>query len=82
MAQARQLYPRIESDPDILHGKPVIQGTRMSVEVILDNLAGGDTFDDLLEDYPFLAREDIAAAIEYAAHLVATAMGDDEQAAS
>jgi uncharacterized protein (DUF433 family) len=70
MAQARQLYPRIESDPEILHGKPVIQGTRMSVEVILDNLAGGDTFDDLLEDYPFLKREDIAAAIEYAAHLL------------
>jgi len=69
--QPRQLYPGIESDPDILYGKPVIQGSRLSVEVVLENLASGDTFDDLMEDYPFLTREDIIAAIRYAAYLAA-----------
>ena len=78
--QTRQLYPRIESDPAILHGKPVIQGTRLSVEVLLENIAGGDSFDQLLEDYPFLSREDITAALEYAAHLAATAYEQDQAA--
>lgn len=72
LGQPRQLYPRIESVPGILHGKPVIQGTRMSVAVLLDHLAGGDTVEELLEDYPFLTREDIAAALAYVARLAAT----------
>lgn len=73
--QPRELYPGIESDPDILFGKPVIQGSRLSVEVILQNLASGDTFEDLLEDYPFLTRENIRAAIQFAAHLAAQPPG-------
>jgi uncharacterized protein (DUF433 family) len=79
--QSRQLFSRIESNPAILHGKPVIAGTRLSVEVLLESLASGDTFDELLEDYPFLSREDIVAAIEYAIHLIATAT-DTTQAVS
>ncbi|MBI5948371.1 MAG: DUF433 domain-containing protein [Chloroflexi bacterium] len=57
---------RIVSDPAILLGKPAIRGTRVSVELILDELAGGATVEDLLRDYPFLAREDIQAALAYA----------------
>jgi uncharacterized protein (DUF433 family) len=66
----RQLAPRIESDPDILGGKPVIAGSRLSVETILENLACGDTYEDLLDSYPFLTREDIYAALDYAAQVM------------
>lgn len=83
--EPQQLAPRIVSDPGILRGKPVIQGSRLSVEKILENLACGDTFDDLLDAYPFLTTEDIRAAIDYAARLAAQAPGslsDQEQPVS
>ncbi|HZU69930.1 MAG TPA: DUF433 domain-containing protein [Ktedonobacteraceae bacterium] len=81
--QTRQLYPRIVSKPGILYGKPVIEGTRLSVEVLLQNLASGYTRDDLLDAYPFLAPEDITAAIEYAARLAANPpdFSDDKERA-
>ena len=69
----RLLAPRIESDPEIMRGKPVIQGSRLTVEKILENLSCGDTFDDLLDAYPFLTIEDVRAAITYAAQLAAQA---------
>lgn len=53
-------------DPQILFGKPVIAGTRVSVELILDKLAAGDSYDEILEDYPQLTRESILAAVRYA----------------
>lgn len=77
--QALHLYPRIVSKPGILCGKPVIEGTRLSVEAILLNLASGYTRDDLLDAYPFLTPEDITAAIEYAA-LLATNPPDPSDA--
>lgn len=81
--QTRHLYPRIVSKPGILYGKPVIEGTRLSVEAILHNLASGYTRDDLLDAYPFLTPEDITAAIEYAARLAANPPGssDDKERA-
>lgn len=78
----RQLAPRIEADPKIVGGKPVIAGTRLSVEIILEQLASGYTFEDLLDAYPFLSVEDIAAALDYAAHLAAAPAIVHEQAAS
>ena len=51
--------------PGVLGGKPVIRGTRISVEHVLDSLAAGETIDELLVDYPFLSREDLLAAIEF-----------------
>jgi uncharacterized protein (DUF433 family) len=54
----RQLAPRIESDPDILGGKPVVAGIRLSVETILENLACGDSYEDVLDSYPFLTRSE------------------------
>ena len=57
----------ITSDPNILFGKPAIKGTRISVEQILDELAGGTTFDELLEEYPHLTLEAISAALAFAA---------------
>ena len=73
--EPRLLYPRIESDPQILGGKPIIQGSRLSVETILENMASGYTLEDLLDAYPFLTPEDVTAAIEYAARLAALPPG-------
>jgi len=53
---------RIEINPKVLLGKPVIRGTRMSVELLLRKLAEGATVDELMDAYPSLTREDIAAA--------------------
>jgi uncharacterized protein (DUF433 family) len=57
----------ITSDPGVLGGKPVIAGTRISVQLILEKLGDGWTIDQLLDDYPQLSREQIAAALAYAA---------------
>ena len=58
---------RIEINPAVMLGKPVIRGTRIPVEVILRKLGEGATEADLLEAYPRLVREDIQAAFPYAA---------------
>lgn len=60
---------RIVTDPLICHGKACIKGTRVTVSVILDNLADGATTDNLLKNYPALTTEDIHAAMAYAAEL-------------
>ena len=58
---------RISVHPRILGGKPVIEGTRISVELILDLLASGVSEEEILEDYPHLSREDVHACLRYAA---------------
>jgi len=63
--------PRIEVDPGVMLGKPVIRGTRITVELILRKLSEGATEADLLDAYPRLTREDIQAALAYAADTVA-----------
>ena len=62
---------RIEINPKVMLGKPVIRGTRIPVELILRKLSEGAAETDLLDAYPRLAREDIQAAIGYAADTVA-----------
>jgi uncharacterized protein (DUF433 family) len=62
---------RIEIDPAVMMGKPVIRGTRITVELILHKLAEGATEAELQEDYPHLRPEDIRAAIAYGAASVA-----------
>ena len=64
-----QWQDRICADPNICHGKVCIKGTRIMVSVILDNLAGGAGIYEILTSYPSLTREDIQAAIGYAAEL-------------
>ncbi|MCS6783243.1 MAG: DUF433 domain-containing protein [Gloeomargarita sp. SKYG98] len=61
---------RIISDPHILGGKPAIRGTRISVELILDKLAAGETIEQILEAHPHLCRDDILAAIAFARDLL------------
>ena len=58
---------RIEINPDVMLGKPVIRGTRIPVELIIRKLSEGATEADLLDAYPRLGREDIRAALAYAA---------------
>lgn len=58
---------RIAVDPAIVHGKPRIRGTRVTVQVVLELLAAGETIDELLSEYDELTRDDVLAALEYAA---------------
>ena len=61
------LYDRIERNPEVMLGKPVIRGTRIPVELIVRKLGEGASIEDLLDGYPNLNREDIQAALLYAA---------------
>ena len=61
----------IDMDPAIMLGKPVIRGTRITVELVLRKLADGATETDLLHAYPQLSREAIRAAVAYAAETIA-----------
>ncbi len=63
------LSERIIVDPEILAGKPVIRGTRLAVEFILELLAAGQTEQDILRDYPGLTHDDILACLSYASYL-------------
>jgi uncharacterized protein (DUF433 family) len=62
---------RIEVNPKVMLGKPVVRGTRIPVELILRKLSEGETEDDLLDAYPRLSRQDIQATIGYAADTLA-----------
>jgi uncharacterized protein (DUF433 family) len=61
---------RITVDSKVLAGKPVIRGTRISVEFILDLLANGWTIEEILKNYPQLKREDVIAALKYVAEIL------------
>lgn len=57
----------IVSDPNVMMGKPVITGTRITVELILDKLGSGETIEQILESHPRVTRNGILAALRYAA---------------
>ena len=61
---------RITVDSNILVGKPIIKGTRIAVEFILELLANGWTVENILRNYPQLKREDVTAALKYAAEVL------------
>lgn len=61
------LLERIEINPKVMVGKPVIKGTRIPVELILKMLSQGTSTEEILEEYPHLTNEDIQAALAYAA---------------
>ena len=64
-------HDRIEINPNIMFGKPVIKNTRITVEQILRKLSAGMTIDEIISDHPHLTREDILAAQEFAADYLA-----------
>lgn len=60
---------RISIDPNVCHGKPCVKGTRIWVSLIVDNLASGSSEEEILAAYPSLTRDDIRAALAYAAEM-------------
>lgn len=66
-----KLLKRIVVNPKIMLGKPVIKGTRLTVEIIVEKIAYGATFEDMKKDYPFLTKDDIRAALLYSARRLA-----------
>lgn len=62
----------IQSDPNVMLGKPTVKGTRITVELLLRKIADGYTFDEILSMYPHLKLEDILASIAYAAAIIAS----------
>lgn len=61
------LLERITKDPEVVHGRPVVRGTRMRVADVLSLLASGASEAEILEDYPYLTADDIRACLAYAA---------------
>lgn len=70
MQTEEKLLNRIVVNPKVMTGKPVIKGTRIPVEQILKLLAQGLSSDDILKDYPHLKKDDIMAALLYAAKIM------------
>jgi uncharacterized protein (DUF433 family) len=62
----------ITVDPKVLVGKPIIKGTRLAVEFIIDLLAAGWTQEQILENYPHIGQDDMQACLAYAAELLHT----------
>jgi uncharacterized protein (DUF433 family) len=60
----------IQSDPSIMMGKPVINGTRITVELVLEKLAAGETIEQILDAHPRLTREAVLAALDFAAKVL------------
>ena len=60
-------HKRVETNPDVRSGQPTIRGMRVTVKDVLSFLAAGMTVDEILAEYPYLEREDILAALAYAA---------------
>lgn len=64
-------HKRIEIDPNVMFGKPVIKNTRITVEHVLRKLSGGMTIEEIIADHPHIKREDILAVQEFAADYIA-----------
>ncbi|MBI9085437.1 MAG: DUF433 domain-containing protein [Desulfobacterales bacterium] len=69
--ETNRLRERITYNPGIFGGKPIVRGRRLAVEHVLGMLAAGDTIESLLEEYPWLEREDVLACLLYAKSVVA-----------
>jgi len=69
--EIRMTHNLIQSDPDVMTGKPVVRGTRITVETILRKLSCGESIEQILESHPRLTRESVLAALEYAAEAMA-----------
>jgi uncharacterized protein (DUF433 family) len=66
----QSLLKRIEVNPEIMLGKPVIKGTRLPAAMIVEKMAFGATIDDIIAQYPFLEKNDVNAALYYAARMM------------
>ena len=66
----RDWTDNIESTPDILYGKPVIKGTRVPVDLILEKMSNGQSFQEIIGSYPDLTENDLYACLAYASSLI------------
>lgn len=66
------LLERIDINPQVMLGKPVIRGTRITVEILLEKLAAGNSVEEIMADYPRLSRDDVLAAVAYAREALST----------
>ncbi len=64
------LLDRINMNPEICNGKPIIRGMRITVKTVLEYLAAGETVENILEAYPMLEKEDVLASLQYASKLI------------
>lgn len=62
---------RITIAPDVCNGRPIVRGTRITVQTVLEFLAAGDSMDAVLAEYPALTRDDVKACLDYASRLMA-----------
>jgi uncharacterized protein (DUF433 family) len=68
---AKEIFPGITVDPQVVHGRPVVAGTRVPVEVILGELAGGSSFEEVAADYHVTAAQ-IRAALGYVTQMLSS----------
>lgn len=68
---AKEIFPGITVDPQAVHGRPVVAGTRVPVEVLVGELAGGSSFEDVMHDY-HLTDEQIRAALGYVTQMLSS----------
>jgi uncharacterized protein (DUF433 family) len=68
---AIEIFPEITLDSQVVHGRPVLAGTRVPVEVVVGELAGGSSFEDIMADY-HLSREQILTALGYATQMLSS----------
>ncbi len=61
---------RIVIDPEICNGRPVVRGTRITVQTVLEFIGAGDSITDLLEEYPSLTRDDVLACLQFSSRLM------------
>jgi uncharacterized protein (DUF433 family) len=61
---------RISINPEVCNGRPVVRGTRIAVQTVLEFLAAGDSVEDVLEEYPGLKRADVQACLDYASRVM------------
>jgi uncharacterized protein (DUF433 family) len=66
-----EVFPGVTVDPQVVHGRPVVAGTRVPVEVVVGELAGGSSFEEIMQDY-HLTDEQIRAALGYAAQILSS----------
>jgi len=66
----KRMENRITIDPGTCNGRPIVRGTRITVQTVLEFLAAGDSVDDVLEEYPSLTREDVQACLLWASRLM------------
>ena len=64
------MIDRIIIDPETCNGRPIVRGTRITAQTVLEFLAAGDSVEDVIEGYPSLSREDVQACLDYAARFL------------